>query len=293
MSPTRPRAARLDDIAGLRLPLGMTNTRDTEQVLALMRRLAGAAASAILPHFRTGTAVDGKDGSKPGGGFDPVTEADRGAERAMRALLAEAAPGDAIIGEEYPATLGTSGWTWYLDPVDGTRAFVAGLPSWTTLIGLAGPDGMPVYGCIDQPVLGERYLGWPGGASLDRAGETGPVSVSACRDLREAVIATTDPFIFTPAEEGAWTHLRHTARITRYGLDAYAYARLAAGTLDLVAEAGLQSWDTAALVPVVRGAGGLATDWRGQPAGLGGQIVCASSEPVLEQALLALRRSAL
>lgn len=270
----------------------MTDSRDTDDILALMRRLAGAAASAILPHFRTGTAVDGKTAPKPGGGFDPVTEADRGAERAMRAVLEAVAPEDAIIGEEYPARPGTSGWTWYLDPVDGTRAFVAGLPSWTTLIGLAGPDGMPVYGCIDQPVLGERYLGWPGGAALETGETARPLEVSACRDLREAIIATTDPFIFSPAEEGAWTHLRHTARIARYGLDAYAYARLAAGTLDLVAEAGLKPWDTAALVPVVRGAGGLATDWQGRPAGLGAQIVCASAEPVLEQALLALRRSA-
>lgn len=270
----------------------MTETRDQDQMFALMRRLAGAAASVILPHFRVGTAVADKDAGAPGTAFDPVTEADRAGERAMRAVLAEAAPDDAIVGEEYPETAGTSGWTWYLDPVDGTRAFVAGLPSWTTLIGLADPSGMPVFGCIDQPALGERYLGGPDGAVLDGASGSSPLKVSACGDLREAVISTTDPFIFTPAEEGAWTHLRHTARITRYGLDAYAYARLAAGTVDLVAEGGLKPWDMAALVPVVRGAGGLATDWTGKPARLGAQIVCAASEPVLEQALLALRRSA-
>lgn len=272
---------------------------DISDTLALMRQLSRAAASAILPHFRTGTTVDGKKTGYPGEGFDPVTEADRAGERAMRAILAEAAPHDAIIGEEYPATAGTSGWTWYLDPVDGTRAFVAGLTNWTTLIGLADPSGNPVFGCIDQPALGERYLGWPGGASLDTYGSgdstdaaTIPLQVSACRDLRDAVISTTDPFLFKPAEEGAWTHLRHTAKIVRYGLDAYAYARLAAGTIDLVAESELRPWDAAALVPVVRGAGGLATDWRGKPARTGPQLVCAVSQPVLDQTLLALRRSA-
>jgi fructose-1,6-bisphosphatase/inositol monophosphatase family enzyme len=116
--------------------------------------------------------------------------------------------------------------------------------------------------------------------------------VSGNPDLRAATIATTDPFIFTPPEQGAWNHLRATARITRYGLDAYAYARVAGGTLDLVAESGLKAWDVAALIPVVRGAGGIATNWRGEAPALGGQIVCAASEGILEQALLALRRAA-
>lgn len=269
----------------------MTDMRNIDDTVALMRQLTGAAASAILPHFRAGTAIDDKGSAA----FDPVTEADRAGERAMRAMLAEQAPEDAIIGEEYPAAPGSSGWTWYLDPVDGTRAFVAGLTSWTTLIGLADRTGTPVFGCIAQPFLGETYLGWPGGAALENRSGEGAIGVSACRDLREAVIATTDPFIFTPAEEGAWTHLRHTARLVRYGLDAYAYARLAAGTIDLVAESGLKSWDMAALIPVVRGAGGLALDWRGQPAtlnGPGGQLICAASQPVMDQALLALKRSA-
>ena len=259
-----------------------------EARLQLLRRLAVRAAQAIGPHFRRLPQVE----TKAGAVFDPVTAADREAEAAMRALLAEAAPDDAVIGEEAAATAGTSGWTWYLDPIDGTRAFVAGLPSWTTLIGLVGPDGVPAYGCIDQPVLGERYLGWPGGAVLETATGTVPLRVSDCRDLRAAVLSTTDPFILEPAEQGAFTHLRHTARLTRYGLDAYAYARLAGGSIDLVVESGLKAWDTAALIPVVRGAGGVATDWRGAPAGLGGQLACAASQAILDQALLALRRAA-
>ncbi len=267
----------------------MTQLPDTVDALkGLLGSLADAAGAAILPHFRQLATTDNKAVS----GFDPVTEADRAAERAMRAILAARRPDDRIIGEEYPERHGTSGWTWYLDPVDGTRAFVAGLASWTTLIGLTGPDDLPVLGCIDQPVLGERYLGWPGGASLVSKGDETPISVSACDDLRQAVISTTDPFILTPSEQGAWTHLRHTAKLARYGLDGYAYARLAAGSLELVAESGLKSWDTAALVPVIRGAGGLACDWHGRPAGLGGQLVCAASAPIMDQALLALRRCA-
>jgi len=264
---------------------------DIEAALAFAGRLADSAGKAIAPHFRALSSVEGKAGPKRDG-FDPVTAADRDAEQAMRALIEAERPQDGIIGEEYGERASQNGFTWLLDPVDGTRAFVAGLPVWTTLIALCDPQGDPVIGIIDQSALGERYLGWPGGAALETSGGRTPIQVSAQGDLREATIATTDPFILTPAEQGAWTHLRHTARIIRYGLDAYAYARLAAGTIDLVAESGLAPWDTAALIPVVRGAGGLACDWTGAPARPGGQLVCASSQALLDQALISLRRSA-
>ena len=259
------------------------------EAMAVAHAMADAARTAILPHFRALSGIDNKHG---GSDFDPVTAADRAAEQAMRSVLAELRPHDAIHGEEYGITIGTSGWTWVLDPIDGTRAFVAGLPVWTTLIGLVDQHGDAVVGVIDQPVLDERYCGWPGGAHLQAAGQVTPLRVSACNDLREATIATTDPFIMTPPEQGAWTHLRATARIVRYGLDAYAYARLAGGTIDLVAESGLAPYDAAALIPIVRGAGGLACDWRGQPARPGGQLVCATNQAMLDQALIALRRSA-
>ncbi len=266
-----------------------TETRDIAATCRLIHRLADAAREATLPHFRNSVADN-----KAAQAFDPVTEGDRAGERALREILSQACPHDAVVGEEYPASAGSSGWTWYLDPIDGTRAFVAGLPSWTTLIGLAGPDGTPVFGCIDQPVLGERYLGWPGGAAMCTPEGEATLSVSSCNDLREAVISTTDPFILSAAEQGAWTHLRHAARLTRYGLDGYAYARLAAGSIDLVAESGLKPWDAAALIPVVRGAGGLATDWHGRPASAaGGQLLCCAGVGIQEQALLALRRSAI
>ena len=257
--------------------------------VSVAKALADAARSATMPHFRALTDIENKSDT---GDFDPVTEADRAGELAMRAVLADLRPDDAIHGEEFGKTDGRTGWTWVLDPVDGTRAFVAGLPVWTTLIGLVNSDNDAIVGIIDQPILDERYIGWPGGAALHTNQSETALTVSDCSDLRLAVIATTDPFIMRPPEQGAWTHLRHTARITRYGLDAYAYARLAAGTIDLVAETGLAPYDAAALIPVVRGAGGLACDWRGQPAKPGGQLVCAASEGILEQALISLRRSA-
>lgn len=257
--------------------------------LAVAHAMADAARAVIMPHFRALSDIENKQSD---GTFDPVTEADKAAERAMRAVLSTLRPKDAILGEEYGRQDGTSGWTWVLDPIDGTRAFVAGLPVWTTLIGLVDQPGDAIIGIIDQPVLDERYVGSPDGAYLRSAGSDTPLRVSECGDLREAVISTTDPFILTPPEQGAWTHLRQTARIVRYGLDAYAYARLAAGTIDLVAEAGLAPYDAAALIPVVRGAGGLACDWRGAPAKPGGQLVCSASQGILDQALISLRRSA-
>ena len=266
----------------------MTDTPNFDAI-SVSHALADAARAAIAPHFRALVTIENK---KDGAEFDPVTVADRAAEEAMRKVLAKLRPDDAIHGEEFGKQDGSTGWTWVLDPIDGTRAFVAGLPVWTTLIGLVDCNGDAIVGMIDQPVLDERYFGSSEGSFLRRANSDTQIHVSDCDDLRQAVIATTDTFIMTPPEQGAWTHLRHTARITRYGLDAYAYARLAAGTIDLVAEAGLAPYDAAALIPVVRGAGGLACDWRGNPAKPGGQLVCASNQGVLDQALISLRRSA-
>ncbi|MEL6259402.1 MAG: inositol monophosphatase family protein [Pseudomonadota bacterium] len=261
---------------------------DFEALIQFAERLADAAREAIAPHFRSGAAPTNKSAQN----FDPVTAGDVAAEEVMRALITSFRPHDGIVGEEFDDLPSRSGLTWVLDPIDGTRAFVAGLASWTTLIGVLDETGVPIIGLIDQSVLGERYIGWPGGAALITPKGRTPLNVSECADLRTAVISTTDPFILTPSEQGAWTHLRDTARITRYGLDAYAYARLSAGSIDLVAESNLESYDAAALIPVVRGAGGLACDWTGAPAMPGGQLVCAATQDLLDDALIALRRSA-
>ena len=181
--------------------------------LALANRLADAAWSAIRPHFRALSSVDNK--AAAGASYDPVTEADRAAERAMREILTTERPHQGITGEEYGETPSASGWRWMLDPVDGTRAFVAGLPVWTTLISLVDPLGFPVIGVIDQPVLGERYIGWPGGATLQTPGGRSPLTVTDIPSLSEAVISTTDPFILTDREQQAWAGLRGASRLAR------------------------------------------------------------------------------
>jgi histidinol phosphatase-like enzyme (inositol monophosphatase family) len=263
-----------------------------KHLLPTAQRMADAARAAALPHFRSDTA---NCENKAETGYDPVTEADKAAERAMREVLSKDRPDDAIEGEEYGSQAGTSGVTWYLDPVDGTRAFVAGLPSWTTLIGATEGEN-PVLGIIDQPWLDERYVGLTAGekaAWLQGRGAQVTLKTRDCQKLTDAILSTTDPFILTAPERGAFEHIRATARLTRYGLDAYAYARLAAGTIDMVIESGLKAHDVAALIPVIEGAGGVVTDWRGDTPQLGGQIAAAANRRILDEALISLRRSAL
>ncbi len=258
-------------------------------LIRFAEKLADAARAATLPFFRlAATRTD----NKAVAGYDPVTEADQAAERAMRQLISAERPDDGVEGEEYGSAPSRNGLVWHLDPIDGTRAFIAGLPVWTTLIGLVD-HGRPVLGIIDQPWLDERYVGADGKSWLDCRGARTALKTRACPALTDAVLSTTDPFILTPAERGAFEHIRQTARLTRYGLDAYGYARLAAGTIDMVAETGLKSHDVAALIPLIEAAGGVVTNWRGQPPQLGGQIVAAANRTILDQALVSLRRSAL
>jgi len=262
---------------------------------AFLLELNRAAADAILPLFRAdhGLIDKGVAGAQGYRAFDPVTEADRGAERAIRALIAERYPDHGVIGEEYGEDRPDAEFVWVLDPVDGTRAFIAGLPLWCVLIGLRH-QGRPVLGSIGQPYLGEIYLGSSAGSRLISPAGERPLQVRPCPRLTDAIIATTDPeACFTGAELGAWTQVRAAARLARLGCDAYAYAMVAAGTMDMVIEAGLRAWDIDAAIPVIEGAGGLVTDWRGRPVGPnGGQIVIAGDRACLDEALVALKRSA-
>jgi len=249
-----------------------------------------ASAEAILPLFRGDHGLEDKAGF---GDYDPVTEADKAAEAEIRRLIAARYPEHGVIGEEYGEDRPQAEFVWVLDPIDGTRAFVAGLPVWTTLIGLRH-EGRPVLGSIGQPHLREIYIGSAAGSRLvSPAGET-PLAVRKGRPLTEAVVATTDPeACFDGAEVGAWRQVRATARLARLGCDAYAYAMVAAGTIDLVVEAGLKPWDIEAAIPLIEGAGGLVTDWTGAPIGLqGGQTAIAGDRALLDEALVALRRAA-
>jgi histidinol phosphatase-like enzyme (inositol monophosphatase family) len=253
---------------------------------AFALELAAEAARVTLPLFRNEAVAENKAGE---GAFDPVTEADRGAEAAIRRLIAARYPDHGVIGEEYGEDRPDAEHVWVLDPVDGTRAFISGLPLWTTLIALR-QDGRPTVGVIAQPYLDEVFLGGPSGARLVSRGGERPIRVRECPRLTEAVIATTDPDIFTPPEFGAWTQVRAGARLARFGCDAYAYAMVAMGRIDLVAETGLKEWDWSALIPVVEAAGGQVTNWTGAPPSGDGRIIAVGDARVREDALVAFRR---
>lgn len=254
--------------------------------MALLDTLADAARAVSLPWFRNGVTAENKLDQ----GFDPVTAADTAVEDAIRRLLAEHRPDDGIMGEEGEDKPSRSGRTWIIDPIDGTRAFLTGLPSWCVLIALADETG-PLLSVIDQPFTGERFSGTRGvagrTASLVRGGQRTALSTRKTATLATALGETTDAFLFKGLEWDAFQSVRETARLVRYGLDAYGYAMVAAGGLDFVMESELKAWDVAALIPVVEGAGGVVTNWSGGPAHGGGQVL-ASAHPALHEEMLAL-----
>ena len=268
----------------------MARAPDLESLDTLLVELNRASAAAILPLFRAEHGLEDK--GRPGF-FDPVTEADRGAEAAIRGIIAERHPDHGVIGEEYGEDRPGADFVWVIDPIDGTRAFIAGLPVWTTLIGLRF-QGAPVLGSIGQPYLDELFIGHAGGSRLVSRGSSRRLATRKGAPLNRAIIATTDPeACFTPEELQAWRGLRAAARLARLGCDAYAYAMVAVGAVDLVVEAGLKAWDIEAAIPVLAGAGGLVTDWSGQTVGRrGGQVALAGDQALLEEALYLLAAAA-
>lgn len=248
---------------------------------ATAAEMADAARIETLRHFRSDAL---SPDNKLSAGFDPVTEADRACERAMRAILARRRPDDGIVGEEYGNQPGSSGLTWVLDPIDGTRAFLCGAPSWGVLIGVSAVDG-PIYGIIDQPWTGERWEGGLGVARLTAPQGERPLRVRRGGELASATLMTTFPEVGTAAEAAAFRRVAGRVRLTRYGMDCYAYGLLALGQIDLVIEAGLQPYDVAAPIAVVQAAGGIVTDWQGNPAHGGGQVIAAATAELHEEAL--------
>ena len=241
-------------------------------LIAFANRLADVSGAVIRPFFRQRLDVAHKPGRHA---FDPVTEADRGAEKALRELIGRERPDDAILGEEFGEKQGSSGYRWVLDPVDGTRAFITGRHEWGSLIALE-KNGVPVLGILDQPVLGERFIGAGGHAHLIQGGERLALKTRACASISEAVLCATDPSdYFSPGQLGAFQRVKEKTRMTRYGGDCYLFAALALGFVDLIIEAGFQPWDAAALIPIVEGAGGLMTSWDGGSAQSGHTILAA------------------
>jgi histidinol phosphatase-like enzyme (inositol monophosphatase family) len=275
----------------------MTN-EDRASLIAFARRLALIARGETIHRWQQRAAAEDKGGGRD---FDPVTDADREAERSMRAAIEAAFPDHGIEGEEFPDRPANGPLTWSLDPVDGTRSFTCGLPNWVTLIGLL-EEGRPVLGVIDAPCLDELYWGAEGESGFRRSGDGGdggrgggeeaPLRTSGRTRLSEARFSTTDPYLFQGAEREAFERLRAEVRTTRYGHDGYGYARLAAGTIDLVIESLLKPHDYNALIPVVRAAGGVLGDWRGGEDFAAGKVIAAATPELFDQAVARMRDAA-
>lgn len=248
--------------------------------LSLAHTLADDAGAVIRRYFRTNVAIDDKSDESP------VTIADREAERVMRERVAASLPDHGIIGEEHGSLRPDADWVWVFDPIDGTKAFITGKPSFGTLICLMY-RGTPVLGVIDQPIIGERWVGAVGhGATFNGQ----PIRTRACPDLGLAALYSTDPTMFKGGDMDAFRRLEGAVKLRRFGADCYAYGLLASGFIDLVCEADLKLYDFAAVVPIIAEAGGLVTDWRGRPPGpdTDGRILAAGDRACHAQALAAL-----
>jgi histidinol phosphatase-like enzyme (inositol monophosphatase family) len=249
---------------------------------AFMRRLAEIAAAETLPRFRQAGSV----ANKLAGGFDPVTEADREAEQAIRRAIRSEFPDDGILGEEHGLENPESARRWIIDPIDGTRSFISGIPLWGTLIGLT-VDGDAVAGMMSQPFTREIFYTEASQSFYDGPGGQRRLSTRGTTELPAATLCTTTPALFAGPAAEAYAQLEKSVRLARYGTDCYGYAMVAAGNIDLVVETGLQPYDIVALIPIIEMAGGVITAWDGGPAENGGAIVAAAT-PELHQAACAV-----
>ena len=254
---------------------------EQKKLLAVAHEMAEAAKQAILPYFRgCDLALENKDAAD----FDPVTAADKAAEQAMRDVLVAKRPQDGIWGEEFGRSSGVSGLSWVLDPIDGTRGFISGTPTWGVLIALSDQSG-PLLGIVDQPYIGERFVGGFGQAYYSGPlGQRTLAARPACK-MDQAILFSTYPEVGTKVDYQGFRAVADRVKLVRYGVDCYAYALLAAGQIDLVIEAGLNAYDIQAPIAVVEAGGGLVTNWRGGPAHLGGQVVACANQELLNEVL--------
>jgi myo-inositol-1(or 4)-monophosphatase len=260
----------------------MSTPDEITQLTEFALKLADASGKIILPQFRRNIPIDVKAGEV----WDPVTDADRSAERVIRELIEATYPTHGIIGEEYGTKTGSSPYTWVLDPIDGTRAFVIGMPTWVTLIGLY-LDGQPLLGVMNQPFVGEKFYGNPNGAWHAHQGETQKIHVRPSVKLSSASVGTTAPNFFK--DHQGFARLQSSVTTVRYGGDAYFFSLVAAGHLDIAMDPGLQIYDIAALIPIIRGAGGAIGTWTDNDPTQGGNVMFASSQSLLDEALAVMR----
>lgn len=248
--------------------------------------LASVSGETILPFFRTALTVGNKGGPRR---FDPVTAADRAAEAAMRALIRRTFPGHGIVGEEFGAEHAEAEYVWVIDPIDGTKSFIAGMPAWGTLIALTR-FGVPVFGMMSQPFIRERFSGDGGAAHYQGPAGERDLRVRPCERLSEAVLFTTSPLLMNEEDRATFRKVETVAQLSRYGGDCYAYCMLAAGHIDLVIETELKPYDVLPLVPIITGAGGVITTWENGKPNAGGRIIAAGDKRIHAAALELLQR---
>lgn len=274
----------------------MTNSSDIQSRLNHFGTLSQIARNITVPLFAAPKGVENKADD---GHYDPVTKADIDAEDALRAEIRKQFPDDSIEGEERPDYVGTNGFSWTLDPVDGTRAFVAGVPVWSTLIALSY-ENEPILGMIDLPALEKRYIGHTEG-DFSRAWletktasgmETVDLNTSPCAEISEGILGCTAPFgMFRPGELAAFKIIGAGTRFMRLGLDALGYGLIAEGRMDIIVEAGMKPCDVRALIPIIRGAGGELTNWEGESAADGGRVVAVGDAGLLPELYTYLGRA--
>jgi myo-inositol-1(or 4)-monophosphatase len=250
---------------------------------AFVDQLATVSGETILPFFRTALSIEDKN---RGGSFDPVTAADHAAETTMRTLIRKTFPDHGITGEEAGAERENAEYVWVLDPIDGTKSFIAGLPTWGTLIALTR-FGEPVFGMMNQPFIRERFSGDGGAAHYQGPAGERDLRVRPCAGLSEAVLFTTSPLLMNTADRKTFARIEDAVRLSRYGGDCYCYCMLAGGHVDLVIETELKPYDVLPLVPIITGAGGVITTWEGGPPFAGGRIV-AAGDPRVHAATMAM-----
>ena len=250
-----------------------------------LRRIAAAAAAETLPRFRAQGAVANKEAA----GFDPVTEADREAERAIKSLILKEFPDHGILGEEHGIENAGSSHVWVIDPIDGTRAFISGLPVWGTLVGLT-IEGDAVAGLMSQPFTGELFYATDSASHYEGPGGPRILKTRPTKRLADATLFTTTPALFKGAKRALYDRLENAVQLARYGTDCYAFAMVAAGHADIVADPGLKPYDIVALIPIIERAGGVVTTFQGKPAENGGDVLAAAT-PELHRAAIEILNS--
>ena len=258
-----------------------------EELKDFLLTLVTESARTVMPYFRQPLGIENKRADE--NGYDPVTVADREAEQVIRRAIEQSYPSHSIYGEEFPNKEGTATYSWVIDPIDGTRGFVCGLPTWATLIAVC-EDGTPILGVMAQPLVGDIFLGGMGCAELTNNGRATQLKTRVGQTLGESVLFAATPDMFSDTELAAFNTLSGHTQMTRFGVDSYAYCLLAAGYVDLVVESGLGFYDVAALIPLVETAGGVVTDWEGRPVRGPGRVIAAANKDLHIQALEILQQ---